>query len=164
MPKNFHGKLEYTLDNGDSYSVFRDFSNKQIQVIDKNGEDVSFRYGIDKVQGSTFFSEQTNIDENLFISTGLVEQNQSRLNSEKQSDLIQRITNLLSTGNDNISYKNTVENLNKKLIEEVGTDRTSERPINLINKTISELQIEKDSFYHISEENLRKTSFPVWAN
>ena len=43
---------------------------------------------------------------------------------------------IISTGNDNISYKRAVEKLNKKLVEEVGSERTLGRPINIIEEKI----------------------------
>mgnify|MGYP006346429049 CR=1 FL=1 len=43
---------------------------------------------------------------------------------------------MLSTGDDNISYKKVMANLSKKQLEEVGTERTTGRPINNILKEI----------------------------
>ena len=67
-------------------------------------------------------------------NTILVEQGETKLDKAKQHTLIQKITNLISTGNDNISYKKAVEKLNKKLVEEVGSERTLGRPINIIEE------------------------------
>ena len=51
---------------------------------------------------------------------------------------------MLSTGDDNISYKKVMANLSKKQLEEVGTERTTERPINNILKEIKILEDEKN--------------------
>ena len=61
----------------------------------------------------------TKIDEDLFKSTVMVEQGESRLDKSTQNTLIQKITNLISTGADNISYKKAIDKINKKLLEEV---------------------------------------------
>lgn len=141
---NYSGKIEYILDDGKKYSIYRDFYSKDFQVMDENNIDITNQYGIDKSKGTTCFYEQTDIDEGLFCDTTLVEQNKSKLDEKEQSQLIQKITNLISTGKNNISYKKIVDKLNQKLIEQVGNDRTVERPINIINEKIKNLQAEKN--------------------
>lgn len=54
------------------------------------------------------------------------------------------MTNIVSTGEDNVSYKKAIEKINKKLIEEVGTERTQGRPINLILEKLKKLKIKKE--------------------
>ena len=49
---------------------------------------------------------------------------------------IKEISNLVSTGDDTISYKKAIEKLNRKQMEEVGTDRSAERPINIAREKI----------------------------
>ena len=136
----YSGKMNYELDNNEKYEVFRDFNKKNPKVYNENLEDISKTFSINKTKGIEFFYDQTKIDEELFKSTVLVEQGESKLDKPKQHTLIQKITNLVSTGNDNISYKKAVEKLNKKLIEEVGTDRTVGRPINIIEEKIEKLE------------------------
>ena len=136
----YSGKINYELDNNEKYEVFRDFNKKNPKIYNENLEDISKTFSINKTKGIEFFYDQTKIDEELFKSTVLVEQGESKLDKPKQHTLIQKITNLVSTGNDNISYKKAVEKLNKKLIEEVGTDRTVGRPINIIEEKIEKLE------------------------
>lgn len=142
---NYSGKINYSLDNNENYSIFRDFYSKESQVLNENTEDISYKYGLDKNRGSLCFYEQTHIDENLLCSTNLVEQGKSKLDEKKQSELIQKITNLITTGNDSISYQKSMDKLNKKLIEEIGTERTTGRPINIINEKINALQSKKSN-------------------
>ena len=82
-----------------------------------------------------------------------MEQGQVKLNKTQQSGLIQKITNLLSTGKDNMSYKKSIDKLNKKMIEEIGNDRTSGRPINILKEKIN---IEKTKQDKIKNEILEK--------
>ena len=79
-------------------------------------------------------------------------QEETKLNKPKQNLLMQKITNLISSGDDNISYKKTTEKISKKLLEEVGTDRTTERPINIVENNIKRLEIKKQEL----EENKAK--------
>ena len=147
----YSGKINYELDNKEKYEIFREFSKKNPKIYNEKLEDISKTFNINKTKGIEFFYEQTKIDEELFKSTVLVEQGESKLDKTKQHTLIQKITNLISTGNDNISYKKVIEKLNKKLIEEVGTERTTERPINIIEEKIENLEKEK-----INIENNKK--------
>ena len=147
---DFSGKIIYKLDNNDEYQVYREFSKKNPQIYNKNGEDVSRLFNINKTKGNEFFYEQTKIDEEIFFSTTT---NQVVLDNNEQQTLTQKIANILSTGEESVSYKKTIEKLNKKLLEEVGTERTTERPINLINSKIKEIERQKEN---IEIDNYRK--------
>ena len=142
--EEFSGKIEYTLDNNNTYEVYRDFTKKNPKIY-FNSEDISKNFTIDKNKGNQFFYEQTGIDETSFITTTLIEQKSVVLDSSEQSMLTQKIANILSTGEENISYKKTIEKLNKKIIEEVGTERTVGRPLNLISEKINKINKEKNN-------------------
>lgn len=150
--KDFSGKITYKLDNRQEYQVFRDFSNKSLQVLNEKQEDISYQYSVEKNKGNMFFKEQTNMDEELFTSTVLVAQGESKLDKGQQSSLIQKLTNLLSTGKDNISYQKSVDKLNKRLIEEVGTDRSSGRPINIVKEKLEKIKLEIEKLGDIRNE------------
>lgn len=139
----YSGKMEYELDNKETYEVFREFGKKNPKIYNEKLEDISKSFNINKTKGIEFFYEQTKIDEELFKSTVMVEQGESKLDKNSQNTLIQKITNLISTGADNISYKKAIDKLNKKILEEVGTERTIGRPKNLIEDKIKELENKK---------------------
>ena len=143
--EEFSGKLNYELDDGNSYEIFRDFSKKNPKIYNNNLEEISKEFSIDKTKGNQFFYEQTKMDEQLFLSTNIVEQQEVVLDDNNQELLTQKIANILSTGEDNTSYKKVMDNLNKKLIQEVGTERTSGRPLNEVMKKINKLKNEKEN-------------------
>lgn len=151
--QEFSGKMVYSLENDEKYEVFRDFSKKNPQIYKANGEEISKNFKIDKIKGNEFFYEQTKIDEDTFFSTTMITQKQVVLDKSEQQILTQKMANILSTGEEKISYKKAIEKLNKKLLEEVGTERTTERPINIINKKIEKLNHEKNN---IEINNFRK--------
>lgn len=140
--EEYSGKINYILDNKNEFEVFRDFNKKNPKIY-KNSEDVSGEYNINKTKGNEFFYEQTKMDEPTFLTTTLVEQKQVVLDSEEQNGLIQKIANLLSTGEENVSYKKTITTLTKKQTEEVGTLRTVGKPLNVLNQKIDELSKNK---------------------
>ena len=80
----------------------------------------------------------------MFLSTFVSQQQEVKLNSNDKSALIQKMSNIVSTGEDNVSYKKAIEKINKKLIEEVGTERTQGRPINLNLEKLKKLRIKKE--------------------
>ena len=137
--KEFSGKINYNLDNNENYEVFRDFNKKNPKIF-KNGEDISKDFNIDKTKGSEFFYEQTEIDEPTFLSTSVAEQKEVVLDNNDQNFLVQKIANMISTGEENVSYKKTIQTLSKKQLEEVGSLRTVGRPLNVINDKIEELE------------------------
>lgn len=154
--EEFSGKIKYTLDNGEEFEIFRDFNKKNPKIYNKNLEDISNNFNIDKTKGNQFFVEQTGIDENLFFNTMTICQNEVVLDNSKQNSLIQKITNVVSSGDDNVSYKKTLDKLNKKLLDEVGTSRTSERPINIVEEEINHIQADKNELelYKLQSQNM----------
>lgn len=132
----FSGKLEYTLENGKAYEVYRDFKKKSTIIYNQNKEDISKEFKVDKSKNIDFFVEQTGIDENTFLSTAISEQEGIRLKPNDQNGIVQKISNLINTGDDNISYKKSFDKLSKLQTERVGTDRTSQRPLNKVTNNI----------------------------
>lgn len=156
--EEFSGKITYKLDNGKKYEVFRDFNKKNPKIYNEEGEDISKEYTIDKVAGSKFFTEQTKIEENTFLSTFAACQTEVKLEKQEQNILVQKLANLAGTGEDNVSYKKALEKLNKKQVEEIGTLRTTGRPMNLVKEEqfklqdeIGELETYKEERYIIDE-------------
>lgn len=152
--EEFSGKINYELDNGSKYEVFRDFNKKNPKIFNSNMEDISNQFNIDKNKGNEFFYEQTKIDEELFLSTLAINQTEIKLENQEQNILIQKIANLAQTGEDSTSFKKVIDRINRRQLEEIGTDRTREKPINLIEKKLEELQKEKEELKNY--ENLQK--------
>ena len=160
--EDYSGKLIYTLNNGEEFEVYREFNKKNPKIYNKNHEDISKNFNIDKNKGNEFFFEQTNVDENTFNSSVLSEQKEIILNPADRRNIIQKISNMVSTGEDNVSYKKTMDKLNKKYIEEVGTDRTVDRPLNKIkekqeklNQKLKEIEYNEN---HQIEINYKKNN------
>ena len=140
----FSGKLEYELDNQKKFEIFRDFKKKNPQIFNENMEDISKEFNIDKNKGNEFFYEQTKVDELLFLSTILIKQEEVKLGKSEQNMLIQKVANLVGTGEDNVSYKKAIDRINRRILDEIGTQRSREKPINVISKKILDLEEEKE--------------------
>lgn len=155
----FSGKLKYELNSGKQFEVYREFGKKNVKIFDDKLEDISKSFNIDKTTGSEFFYEQTKVDEFMFLSSVVSMQQEVKLNKQDQNVYIQKIANLAGTGDDNVSFKKAIDKLNKKQLDEIGTDRSQGKPINIcINKInsyknqIEELKEYKESQSKIDEK------------
>ena len=135
----FSGRISYKLENGEKYEIFRDFNKKNPKIYNDKLEDISDRFETDKKDGSKFFIEQTGIDKQMYLSTVVSTQEEVRLDEKNQNMLIQKIANLAGTGEDNVSYKKALIKLQEKIRDEIGTNKTSQKPINIIEKEIVEI-------------------------
>ena len=141
--EDFSGKISYELDNKQKFEIFRDFKKKNPKIFNENMEDISKDFSINKTSGNEFFYEQTKVDEELFLSTLVVNQQEIKLHKQEQNVLVQKIANLVGTGEDNVSYKRAIDRLNRKQLDEVGTQKSREKPINLVLRNIENLEKEK---------------------
>ena len=135
----FSGRISYKLEDGEKYEIFRDFNKKNPKIYNDKLEDISDRFETDKKDGSKFFIEQTGIDKQMYLSTVVSTQEEVRLDEKNQNMLIQKIANLAGTGEDNVSYKKALIKLQEKIRDEIGTNKTSQKPINIIEKEIVEI-------------------------
>ena len=154
--EEFSGKIKYRLDNGMNYEIYRDFTKKNAKLFDENLEEISNQYKIDKKDGSQFFYDQTNVDEKMYLSTIMTPQQEVVLERSTQNVLVQKIANLAGTGEDNVSFQKAMDKLNKRLVEEVGTSRTQDRPLNLIQKRMKEIEtvLKTELCYTENKQNL----------
>ena len=122
-------------------------------------ENISSEFNINKTRGNEFFYEQTKVDEDLFLSTVVVGQQELKLEKQQQSILVQKIANLIGTGEDNVSFKRAIDRVNRRQLDEVGTSKSREKPINIISRKIEKLELEKkaltkyEDFRYDIEEN-----------
>ncbi|MBR2290163.1 MAG: AAA family ATPase [Clostridia bacterium] len=158
--EEFSGKIAYELDNGEKYEVFRDFKKKNPVIYNENKQDISLNYPIDKTKGIDFIASQIGIDEETFKNTIIVAQNNIKINKQSQNGMIQKISNIVQAGDENISFQKTLDKINKMQTEEVGTDRTRERPFNQVTDRIEELKNAKgklETYKSFLEENDAET-------
>ncbi len=136
----FSGKINYELDNGEGYEVYRNFTKKNPQIMDNFGNDLSKNFEIDKTSGSKFFVEQTKVDEELFNMSMVINEQAVKLDEKEQNTLIQKVSNIMSTGEDDVSYKKIISKLNKIQTDEIGTEKSPTKPLYLTKRKIEELK------------------------
>lgn len=139
----FSGKVEYEID-GKMYSIFRDFNKNTAKVYDDSGNDISKNYSKDKSRGISIGVEELKIDEELFENTAFIMQNTIGVDVDSQKNIIQKLTNMFQSGDENVSYENVTKKLEKILYEEVGTERTQNKPKNIINRELTLKKIQRE--------------------
>lgn len=149
--EEFSANLTYTLDNGENFEVFREFKKKNPNVYNNEKEDISKTFKENKTKGIAFFEEQTGIEEETYLNTAIIEQEGVRLAQSSQNSIIQKISNKVSSGDDNVSYKKTLTQINKLQGEKIGTDRTQNRPINIVHSEIKKLENKRRELEEIKE-------------
>ena len=117
-------------------------NSKIIEMLQNNipVKQIAKEFNIDKKDGSQFFSEQTKVDEMMFLSTIVSMQQEVKLDKQSQQILVQRIANLAGTGDDNISFKKVLDKLNKRQVDEIGTERTQGKPINIVKEKMKNIE------------------------
>ena len=151
----FSGKIKYTLDNGKQYEVFRDFKKKN-PVIYRDNEDISKEFRMDKTKGIRFLEELIGVEENAFSNTVVIKQQEIKLEKAEANAMVQKISNLVSAGDDNISFQKSMTQLNKWQNEMVGTERTKQKPINLVDERLKNLTDEKRKLKEYQEKFLQQ--------
>ena len=153
--EEFSGKIRYSLENGESYEIFREFQKKNPKIFNEALQEISSKYSMDKTTGIRFFEEQTKINEELFLTTLVSEQEKVKLEDKEQSTLVQRMSNLVTTGEDTVSMQKIRNVLAKKQLEEVGTLRSQDRPINLVDRKLEQIYQEKIKLQQKKERKIQ---------
>lgn len=158
--EEFSGSLEYTLENGEKFEIYREFKKKNASIYNDDKEDISKNFKENKTKGIAFFEEQTGIEEETYLSTAIIEQEEVKLAQSSQNAIIQKISNKVSSGDDNVSYKKSLAQITKMQGEKVGTDRTQNKPINIVNVEIKKLESKRIELEEIKEiQNSNEVEF-----
>ena len=128
---DFSGQINYDLDDGSNYRIYRDFGKKETYIYDKNNTEISNLFSVDKKCGNQFLLDQIKLDKNLLEKTFVINQNSLKVLKNDRDELIQKISNLIESGSEEISYEKLQKKLGHLQLENVGSDRSSDRPYNI---------------------------------
>ena len=151
LSTNFSGSMEYTLDNGKKYYVFRDFKKKIPVVLDQNRNDITLKFKQSK-KGIDFLEEQIGVDRRTFENTSISYQKLVVLDDKNKAEMAGRLANLVSTGEEIFSYDELIKKLNNRQLEEIGSSRTKKRPLNNIEERILKLETEKLEVLNVKDK------------
>ena len=153
--EDYSGRLEYELDNGKKYEIYREFKKKSPDLYDENRNEISKNYKIETTKGNLFFIEQTGVQEENFFASCITEQENIRISDNTKNSLIQKLGNIVSSGNENVSYRIAMDRLTRKQTAEVGNNRTSGRPLNIVEEELKHYENKKLQLEKYKDEKYR---------
>ncbi len=151
--QNYGGYINLELGSSRNYRLDRDFNSNVVRLLDNEFNDITAIYSGTK-DGRGIAERITGVNESLFERTVYIKQLGSKIDIDASKDLIERISNMGQSGYEDISYKKAHSALREALKSQVGTDRSYTRPLDLINKRLSEL---KQRLEELTREEEKRT-------
>ena len=146
------GQINYDLDDGSNYRVYRDFDKKETFIYDKNNTEISNLFSVDKKLGNQFLLDQIKLDRNLLEKTFVINQNSLKVLKNDRDELIQKISNLIESGSEEISYEKLQKKLGNLQLENVGSDRSSDRPYNIAKEKFEKNSAEINYLKNVNDD------------
>ncbi len=147
----YGGYINFELDSGKSYRIDRVFDNGAVKLYDHSFNEITNDY-VNIKDGSGIAEKLIGLNESIFERTVYIKQFGTRLDISASKDLIDRISNLRESGTEDISFKKADAALREALKQQVGTDRSSTRPLDIINRRLEELKKVKSKIQERNEK------------
>lgn len=141
---DFSGKIEYIHD-GKKYLAYRDFNRNNSKVFDEEGNEITALFNKDKSRGVELGFTHLGVDEETFFNSVFITQGNSVVENDERKNVLQKITNIIQSGDESVSYDKAKQKLHKILLDEVGTERTHNKPINVVTREIDTVERMKES-------------------
>lgn len=138
------GTLNYSLNSGETFRIERDFLKGSVKIFDSNLNDVTGDFESNKEFGPLIAKKHLGLTFSEFENSIFVGQMGIGVGKSARGELFERITNVSETGMINVSLKNAIEALQNALRLNVGTDRTKNRPLDIIDARLSNIQAKFD--------------------
>ncbi len=150
----YGGSIFYTLDDGSSFRVERDFSENTVQIYDSNYDDITatFRLGRDKLP--MFANEHLEMDEATFIRTSFISQMGLVISNRGLSELAARLANVNDTGLEGLSFQKAEAALTDALKSRIGTSRSRTQPLDKLEARLKQLGAEHTRLAARQEQRL----------
>ena len=152
--QQYSGILEYTLDDGSSYRVGRNFDKGTVNIYDDKANNLTSDFPHLKDTGPKFAEEHLGLDEAAFERSVFIKQLQCAVDEEGRKALVEKLSNLNASGSEDLSLANAIKALETALLERVGTGRTTTRPLDKVNMRLKELQEEKQRLTDLNDRYL----------
>jgi DNA repair exonuclease SbcCD ATPase subunit len=136
---SYGGVMEYRLENGLAFRVERDFERNTAELYDGHFNNITADFLSGRDKNLTFAEKQTGMNEACFERTVFVKQMETGLDQDGAAVLSSRLANASETGYEDVSFKKADRVLREALMNHVGTDRSSVRPVDRLNARLAEL-------------------------
>jgi len=141
----YGGSIVYTLDSGASFTVERDFNNNTVKIFDSFFNDISDSFKKSKEKGPLFAVEHLGINEACFERTVFIGQMDTKVDASGGRELVDKLAISERQARRKFPLKGK-EALKDSLINYVGTDRSTTRPLDMVNLKLAELEERKGTF------------------
>lgn len=138
--ERFAGVMEYVLDDGTAYRVDRNFEKGLVHVYDGLSRDITSRFASGRDTGPRFAEEQLGLTEEVFVRSARIRQMQTAMDPDGARIILEKLANLSATGSEDQSLGRALEALENALLERVGTERSTTRPLDRVVARLEELE------------------------
>jgi len=137
---DYGGVLEYRLDNGSRYRVERNFESNSARIYDGFYNEITGSFETGRQKTVQFAEKHMGLNELCFDKTVFIGQMESRIDEDAGKELVGRLVNVSQTGFEDVSFRNAQKALKEALKSNVGTGRTSTRPLDKVAERLEELE------------------------
>ncbi len=135
---SYGGYIGFEMDTPAAYRLDRDFDKSSVKLYDQDFNDITGLFSAAR-DGRGIAEKLLGINEGLFERTVYIRQLGTKIDTASSKELIDRISNICQSGYEDISYKKAHMALKEALKSQVGTERSFTRPLDMINRRLSEL-------------------------
>ena len=139
----YGGALVYTLEDGSTYRVERNFESGEVQLFDSYFNNITDSFDIGRDKMPIFAQQQLSLDEETFERTVLIRQLEIRLDADSTAALANRLANVSSSGFEEISFSRAEKALIEARKINVGTGRTTTQPLDKLEARLKQLEAER---------------------
>ncbi len=136
----YGGYIEYTLNNGELYRISRNFNDNSVCVLDSSFNDITHSFKIGRGKRVKFAEEHLGLNETCFEKTTFIGQMDIKVDGTGKEEIINKLVNVRETGFEDISFKKAEKALKDAILTNTGTEKTSTRPLDKVNKRLGQLK------------------------
>lgn len=136
----FAGVMEYVLDDGSVYRVDRHFEKGLTHIHDGMSRDITSSFPLGRDTGPRFAEEHLGLSGPVFARSAQIRQMQTAMDPDGIRIIMEKLANLSTSGSEDLSLTRALEALENALLEKVGTDRSTTRPLDRVEARLLELE------------------------
>lgn len=150
----YGGVLSYTLDDGCSCRVERDFRTGSVRILDGSFNNITADFSIGRDKMPMFAEKQLGMDEMTFERTAMIKQMETRLDESSSAALAAKLANVSSSGIEEISFNKAEKALADALKSGIGTDRTRIQPLDRLEARLGQLETEHSRLKRVKDSRI----------
>lgn len=138
----YAGILEYALEDGSRFRIGRNFEKGLVNLHDEHANNVTGQFPLDRDAGPRFAETHLGVDADAFVRTMFVPQQETALDGSARRMLHERLVSFQTTGDEELSLDRALNALRRAAMEQVGSERSTTRPLDRIRARLERLEDE----------------------